>query len=108
MLRRHLNITDKGKVHFAVIGEEGAAHFWRQSTNPDCFVGFHITQPADPDKGDAHNCWLTGRPCEHQFDQTGTDAQDRWSPIYDECNKTGDFNPLFELLEQEYITKFGE
>jgi hypothetical protein len=108
-MQRYLKLVG-GKLNFAVIGEMGAVHFWKSVATADCFIGFHVT-PAAGDKNaqaTTEKCWLLNKRCLHEFDKDGSDAQDRWLPLFVECNDQGDFNPLWELLEEEYTIKFGE
>lgn len=109
-LRRQMRLTDN-KLHFLVLGDRtdigaDAAHFWRALGKADSWIGFHCATPSDQ-KADAEKCWFTAGRCVHEFDKEGTDAQDRWAPLFNECNTTGNFEPLWELLEEEWHVRFG-
>jgi len=84
----------------AVAGERGGVHFHVRPAKPDCCgIETHL----EVESGE--KCWLLDAPCEH--DGSTIVGRERWLPIFNACNATGDFNPLFAALEAYCTELYG-
>lgn len=108
-MKRHLHVN-ASKLNFSVVGPRGAIHFW--TAPPDDakpgrhFSGIEIHSPRPLYEGHSGGepCWLLKGPCYH--DGSSLQAQERWEPVFKHCNESGDFEPLWTALENEYMERF--
>jgi hypothetical protein len=112
-------MLNKHKWNFAVIGKKGAVHFWRFAPQgEEAFlsdlerVGAGIEQHSrtplceENKPPDHQRCWLTEGPCWH--DGSSLYAEEVYMPLWFSCNVHGDYEPLWQMLEMEYSSRFAD
>lgn len=67
-----------------------------QAGNPHCGIELHCT-PSIHDHADHAWCRFLNGPCQH--DGSTLAAYERWNPLFYDCNELGDFEPLWQQLE---------
>lgn len=97
-MKRVMHIN-RDEVLIGVVGKQGGVHFHARHNNQrSCGIEFHKRAGSGSD-----NCWLLDGPCEH--DGSTLVAREKWLPLFQECNKSGDFEPLFAALEVECLER---
>lgn len=112
----HLNSST---LSFAVVGDAGAIHFWVDTEDVSsehteepgyvmCGIEQHSRKPMYASQAEpTHDpCWILKGPCYHDGG-TGP-ARDYLLPMFIDCNRLGDFEPLWLKIEQWYRERFGD
>lgn len=109
-LRRVMTFNDL-KLNFAVVGPRGGIHYWTMTTVDKGWGrtgGIEMHSPVAMYSGQVTHgrCWLLGGDCWH--DGSSLQATEYWNPLFDRCNVSMDFEPLWRSLEGEYRQRFAD
>jgi hypothetical protein len=93
------------RIIFGVTRDGFGVHFWvegRFSDSARLFGGVEFHWPNRPswercDNEGNRMCWLTKQQCWH--DGSSLMAEERFIPVFRDCNESGDFRPLWFRLE---------
>lgn len=99
----HLLFANSSRIIFAVRGQMGAVHYWREwgRDNVEDWGGveFHWRPEFKPEPfGHAHHkdCFLIGE-CWHD----GSSLMfEEWEPIYQDCSTCGKWDAMYRRLER--------